>query len=132
MKQKTSFILIAIFILLSASLLNAQTKLNGKYFHADTTGIGGEYSFVFKAKNIATFEVLEEDATTTGNGSWSWDSQRGILSVTLTVRLEIAGDEPEDAKVSQKTFQFRKSGNNLKVIKSGSYKHLIGVVFKKN
>lgn len=110
-----------------------KNELGGKYIYADTSGIGGEYTLELNNGNLATLQILEEDATTKGSGSYKYDENDRILAVTFGLEIEIAGgDEGEKPKKSTVSFHFEKTGNDLKVVKAQRYEQLVGKIFKKN
>jgi len=93
------------------------SDFTGKYSLA-VVGISGEHTLELKNDKTATLKILEEDGESTGTGSWSWDEAKRLLTVTLSVKYEIAGSDVTEKKpaTSKAIFQFMREGKNLKIV----------------
>ena len=93
-----------------------ETGLAGKYELAEI-GISGDHSLELKSDHTAKLQVLQEDGTLTGTGSWKWEQAKNLVSVSLSVKIEIAGDDPDKKpEVVKVLFQFERAGRNLKIV----------------
>lgn len=113
---------------------SSKPHVTGKYKLSEI-GLSGDYTLELKNNQTAMLKILEEDGTSTGTGSWSWDSTKELLTVKLRVKYEAAGSEVTGKKpeASEVLFQFTRAGENLKIVNQtfASDVSYAGKVFKK-
>lgn len=93
------------------------SDVSGKYVYEYTEDYGGTITFNFKTDNKLDFSHEQEDMTTIGDGSWTWNEAKKTLTATVFAKPEVS--IPENESEPYKTvYIFQKVGNDLKLSNS--------------